>query len=136
MNKVMKSLAGVFSLWGRKQANGASSKTENGSTTNSTWLGEQRTSDFKKRIKQRQDEERKRLEKWKKEFKKITGDALTLTADGECDVLVQNTSKVRVFVTAKRNYKVGNLDGVIEVGLPSEDRLDQSIRDFISLGKQ
>jgi len=72
MNKVMKSLAGVFSLWGRKQANGASSKTENGSTTNSTWLGEQRTSDFKKRIKQRQDEERKRLEKWKKEFKKMS----------------------------------------------------------------
>ena len=72
----------------------------------------------------------------KKEFKKITGDALTLTADGECDVLVQNTSKVRVFVTAKRHYKVGNLDGVVEVGLPSEDRLDKSIRDFISLGKQ
>ena len=72
----------------------------------------------------------------KKEYKKITGDALTLTADGECDVLVQNTSKVRVFVTAKRHYKVGNLDGVVEVGLPSEDRLDQSIRDFISLGKQ
>ena len=72
----------------------------------------------------------------KKEYKKITGDALTLTAQGDVDVLVQNTSKVRVFVIGKRNYKVGNLDGVMEVGLPSEDRLDQSIRDFISLGKQ
>jgi hypothetical protein len=72
----------------------------------------------------------------KKEYKKITGDALTLTAEGDVDVLVQNTSKVRVFVIGKRNYKVGNLEGVIEVGLPSEDRLDQSIRDFISLGKQ
>ena len=72
----------------------------------------------------------------KKEYKKITGDALTLTAEGNVDVLVQNTSKVRVFVIGKRNYKVGNLEGVIEVGLPSEDRLDQSIRDFISLGKQ
>jgi len=41
-----------------------------------------------------------------------------------------------VFVNGKRNYKVGNLDGVIEVGLPSEERLDKSIRDFISLGKQ
>ena len=72
----------------------------------------------------------------KKEFKKITGDALTLTAEGDIDVLVQNTSKVRVFVVGKRNYKVGNLADVIEVGLPSEERLDKSIRDFISLGKQ
>jgi hypothetical protein len=72
----------------------------------------------------------------KKEFKKITGDALTLTAEGDVEVLVQNTSKVRVFVVGKRNYKVGNLADVIEVGLPSEERLDKSIRDFISLGKQ
>ena len=72
----------------------------------------------------------------KKEYKKITGDALSLSADGEVDVLVQNTSKVRVFVVGKKNYKVGNLEGVLEVGLPSEYRLDKSIRDFISLGKQ
>tara|TARA_Y100000593_G_C4070666_1_gene218976 strand:- start:30 stop:539 length:510 start_codon:yes stop_codon:yes gene_type:complete len=72
----------------------------------------------------------------KKEYKKVTGDSLSLTADGEVDVLVQNTSKVRVFVTGKKNYKIGNLEGVLEVGLPSEDRLDKSIRDFISLGKQ
>ena len=72
----------------------------------------------------------------KKEYKKVTGDTLSLSAEGEVDVLVQNTSKVRVFVTGKKNYKVGNLDGVLEVGLPSEDRLDKSIRDFISLGKQ
>tara|TARA_Y100001973_G_scaffold15229_1_gene22060 strand:+ start:19 stop:528 length:510 start_codon:yes stop_codon:yes gene_type:complete len=72
----------------------------------------------------------------KKEYKKVTGDSLSLSAEGEVDVLVQNTSKVRVFVTGKKNYKVGNLDGVLEVGLPSEDRLDKSIRDFISLGKQ
>tara|TARA_R100001129_G_scaffold96296_2_gene65768 strand:+ start:1150 stop:1659 length:510 start_codon:yes stop_codon:yes gene_type:complete len=72
----------------------------------------------------------------KKEYKKVTGDALSLSAEGDVDVLVQNTSKVRVFVIGKKNYKVGNLDGVIEVALPSEDRLDKSIRDFISLGKQ
>ena len=72
----------------------------------------------------------------KKEYKKETGDTLSLSAEGEVDVLVQNTSKVRVFVVGKKNYKVGNLDGVLEVGLPSEDRLDKSIRDFISLGKQ
>tara|TARA_Y100000034_G_scaffold21646_1_gene24939 strand:- start:39 stop:551 length:513 start_codon:yes stop_codon:yes gene_type:complete len=71
----------------------------------------------------------------KKEYKKVTGDSLSLTPEGDVDVLVQNTSKVRVFVTGKRHYKVGNLDGIIPVGESSEDRLDKSIRDFISLGK-
>jgi len=71
----------------------------------------------------------------KKEYKKVTGDTLSLTAEGEVDVMVQNTSKVRVFVVGKRYYKVGNLDGVLPESIPSEDRLDKSIRDFISLGK-
>ena len=53
----------------------------------------------------------------------------------EVDVIVQNTSKVRVFVTGKRHYKIGNLDGVLPVAEPSEDRLDKSIRDFLALGK-
>jgi len=71
----------------------------------------------------------------KKEYKKITGDALSLSADGNVDVMVQNTSKVRVFVNGKKFYKIGNLDGVTPVAEPSEDRLDKSIRDFLSLGK-
>jgi len=60
----------------------------------------------------------------KKEYKKITGDSLSLTPETEVDVMVQNTSKVRVFVTGKRHYKIGNLDGVLPVAEPSEDRLD------------
>jgi len=71
----------------------------------------------------------------KKEYKKITGDSLSLSPEGEVDVMVQNTSKVRVFVTGKRYYKVGNLEGVLPETIPSEDRLDKSIRDFLSLGK-
>ena len=71
----------------------------------------------------------------KKEYKKITGDSLSLTPEGEVDVLVQNTSRVRVFVLGKKNYRVGNLDGVMEVLEPSKDRLDKSIRDFLALGK-
>ena len=72
----------------------------------------------------------------KKEYKKVTGDSLSLTASGEVEVLVQNTSKVRVFVIGKRYYKIGNLDGVLPESPPSEDRLDKSIRDFIALGKK
>ena len=71
----------------------------------------------------------------KKEYKKITGDSLSLTPEGEVKVMVQNTSKVRVFVNGHRYYKIGNLDGVIPVAEPSEDRLDKSIRDFLALGK-
>jgi len=71
----------------------------------------------------------------KKEYKKITGDTLSLTPATEVDVMVQNTSKVRVFVTGNRHYKIGNLDGVLPVAEPSEDRLDKSIRDFLALGK-
>ena len=71
----------------------------------------------------------------KKEYKKVTGDSLSLTPEGEVDVLVQNTSRVRVFVLGKKNYRVGNLDSVMEVLEPSEDRLDKSIRDFLALGK-
>ena len=72
----------------------------------------------------------------KKEYKKVTGDSLSLTASGDVEVLVQNTSKVRVFVIGKRYYKIGNLDGVLPESPPSEDRLDKSIRDFIALGKK
>ena len=71
----------------------------------------------------------------KKEFKKVTGDALSLSAEGDCQVIVQNTSNVRAFVNGTKNYKIGNLDGVVAVGEPSEDRLDKSIRDFLALGK-
>ena len=31
----------------------------------------------------------------KKEYKKVTGDTLTLTEDGELEAIVQNTSRVR-----------------------------------------
>jgi len=71
----------------------------------------------------------------KKEYKKVTGNSLSLTADSDVNVMVQNTSKIRVFATAYRYYKIGGLDDVTAVGDPSEDRLDKSIRDFISLGK-
>ena len=45
----------------------------------------------------------------KKEYKKITGDSVTLTEEGECDVMVQNSSRVRSWVQAKKHYRVGGL---------------------------
>ncbi len=46
----------------------------------------------------------------KKEYKKITGESVALTAEGECDMTVQSTSKVRNWVQAKKHYKVGGLN--------------------------
>ena len=45
----------------------------------------------------------------KKEYKKITGESIKLTKDGEVDVRVENSSKVRSWVVAKMHYRVGGL---------------------------
>ena len=44
----------------------------------------------------------------KKEYKKITGDSLALTKVGELDALVQNASRVRIWVQAKCYYDIGD----------------------------
>ena len=44
-----------------------------------------------------------------KEYKAITGNSVTLTADGEPKVLVQSTSRVRSFVQAYQHYKISKM---------------------------
>jgi len=68
----------------------------------------------------------------KKEYRKLTGTSLTLTKDGECDAIVQNTSRVRTFVQAKCFYLLGGLDDSTEgINDPSEDRLEDNFRKFL-----
>ena len=50
----------------------------------------------------------------KKEYKKITGKTLSLTPQEECDILVQSTSRVRVFVTCNKVYKLGGLEEIAD----------------------
>ena len=45
----------------------------------------------------------------KKEYRKLGAGSLSLTAEGECDVLVQPVSRVRTLVTAKQRYKIGGM---------------------------
>ena len=71
----------------------------------------------------------------KKEYKKVTGDTLTLTAEGEMEAIVQNTSRVRTWVQANMTYKIGGIGDVTPVGEASRDRLDKSFKDWLSLGK-
>jgi len=51
-----------------------------------------------------------------KEYKRITGKSVSLSEEGEVDVFVENSSRVRCWVTAKKHYKIG--------GLPKEMNLD------------
>jgi len=72
----------------------------------------------------------------KKEYRKVTGDSLSLKAVGEVDVLVQNTSKVRSWVQAKKHYEIGSLSEVENV--PMEDdperKIDPDFEKFMKLG--
>ena len=71
----------------------------------------------------------------KKEYKKITGNTVTLTKEEEVDMIVERTSNVRSWVTAYQVYKVGGLgEGTDEVKGPSKDRLEASWKSFLDLG--
>ena len=71
----------------------------------------------------------------KKEYKKIMDENLTLTKEGETSMMVQSTSRIRVWVEANAKYKIGNLKDVEALNEPSEERLNDSIKKFLAIGK-
>jgi hypothetical protein len=70
----------------------------------------------------------------KKEYKKITGKSVSLTEDGEVDMRVESSSRIRSWVTAKKHYRVGGLAKEMQVSAPSEERLDDKFRSFLDQG--
>jgi len=76
-----------------------------------------------------------------KEYKKVTGETLSLTKDGEIDILVQSISRQRTDVCANQHYKIGGLGDV--VGVEETDRnkdpqikdLDSAIKNFMQTAK-
>ena len=70
----------------------------------------------------------------KKEYKKITGDSVTLTKEGEADIRVEGTSRIRSWVTAKMHYKVGGLNEDMAIEVPSKDRVEASWKTFLDQG--
>lgn len=76
-----------------------------------------------------------------KEYKKVTGESLSLTKDGEIDILVQSISRQRTDVCANQHYKIGGLKDV--VGVEEVDRnkdsqikdLDSAIKNFMQTAK-
>lgn len=70
----------------------------------------------------------------KKQYRKITGNTLSLKEKGECDARVESTSRVRVFVTARKDYEISNMGDVEPAKGPSEDKLEKSFRKFLDQG--
>tara|TARA_R110001583_G_scaffold90470_1_gene232387 strand:- start:92 stop:643 length:552 start_codon:yes stop_codon:yes gene_type:complete len=71
----------------------------------------------------------------KKEYKKITGDSVSLTAEGEVDVRVENSSRVRTWVTAKKHYRVGGLDeSMNDDNSGSDNPVEAKWKTFLDLG--
>lgn len=73
----------------------------------------------------------------KKEYRKVTKESLSLTKEGEPDILVQSASRIRSWVTAKCYYKVGSYDGAADaVGNPEPHSIEKSFKDFLAQGSE
>ena len=70
----------------------------------------------------------------KKEYKKITGNSVTLTREGELDVNVQNSSRVRSWVQAMMDFKVGGLDEAMATKADADTKPEASWESFVSQG--
>ena len=68
-----------------------------------------------------------------KQFRKNTGKSLSLKESGEVCIEVNPLSRVRVQVLANKFYSIGALSEVESSEGSDEDRVDKSIRDFLSL---
>jgi len=69
----------------------------------------------------------------KKEFKKVSGKELSVEKYGDINMLVEETSKIRVFVTAQCRYKIGGVD-MPKLENPSDVDRSKQFQKWLSLG--
>jgi hypothetical protein len=69
----------------------------------------------------------------KKEYKKITGKSVSLTSQGDADILVQEASRIRVFVTAHKNFLIGDLSDIKDPEKVLSERFESKFRTFLDL---
>ena len=69
----------------------------------------------------------------KKEYKKVTGESVSLKKTGEIDVRVESSSRIRSWVTAYQLYEIGGMKDVV-VMEAGENVVEKSWRDFLDLG--
>ena len=90
-------------------------------------LREVYTQDFESEIERRLNEVKNFLQK---EYRAITGKSVTLSADGEVQVLVQSTSRVRSFVQAYQHYTVSGLNELPQMD-PAVEKSREATRKFL-----
>tara|TARA_Y100000310_G_C20580322_1_gene762640 strand:+ start:149 stop:721 length:573 start_codon:yes stop_codon:yes gene_type:complete len=72
----------------------------------------------------------------KKEYKKITGNSLTLKKhDKEPDILVQSMSRIRSWVQCSQKFKIGGIPDEPELGTTVDERLDSAFKKWLGFGK-
>lgn len=71
----------------------------------------------------------------KKEYKRLSGETLSLTEYGEPDIEVSNTSRVRSFFVAKCYYKIGNL-GAGDDKDAQREKLDKKVKEWFDINKE
>jgi|TARA_R110000851_G_scaffold331074_1_gene504727 hypothetical protein len=73
----------------------------------------------------------------KKEYKKVTKSSVTLSEVSDAEIIVQSTSRVRSFVQASKQYKIGGMEGVEPIRRSSERDQDKPFekrfKDFLEL---
>ena len=72
----------------------------------------------------------------KRQYKTTTGANLDLKREGESDINVQNMSRMRSWVVARQDYKVGNYGDQVSGMDDGEDKLDEAIRDILKAGRE
>ena len=70
----------------------------------------------------------------KKEYRKITGSSVSLSEEGEVDILVQTMGRHRSWVNVKKHYTLSGVEGVAPILEPSENRVDKSWKTFLEQG--
>ncbi len=68
-----------------------------------------------------------------KEYKKVTGNSVTLTSDGEVDVMTQSVSRVRSFVQAVQHFKISGIKDDNYDGSSEGRKIEDSFKKFLEL---
>ena len=69
----------------------------------------------------------------KKEYKKVTGNALKLKKVGDLEAILQNTSRIRPWVQAKCYYEIGGA-GLDPIKGESKDSVEYKFKSFLEQG--
>tara|TARA_R100000008_G_scaffold26446_1_gene14465 strand:+ start:10086 stop:10637 length:552 start_codon:yes stop_codon:yes gene_type:complete len=70
----------------------------------------------------------------KKRYKALTKETLSLKEKGPADVRAEKASNVRYWITARKLYTCGGLDGVVDVKEPSKLSLEKDFESFLNQG--